>query len=107
MGAQGTATLNFGAFPGSSEASIAVTGQAALLAGSLIEAWRMPVATADKTIDEQAIERLRVIATDIIAGTGFIIRGYDDASPAFKLPQGDQAQNQRIYGQYNIGWAWN
>lgn len=31
MGAQGTATVNFGAYPGTSQASVAVTGQAAIL----------------------------------------------------------------------------
>ena len=64
------------------------------------------VATADKTKDEQLVERLRVLAADIVAGTGFTIRGYDDDSPAFKALQNGQAQAQRLYGKFNIGWAW-
>ena len=104
--ATGTATIDFGAFPGTSEASIAVTGQASIVAGSLVEAWRMPtVATADKTVDEQRIDRLSVYATDIVAGTGFTIRGYDDARPAWRDAFA-QAQPQRIYGKFLIGWAW-
>jgi hypothetical protein len=35
MGAQGQTTIDFGAFPGKSDASVAVTGQAAIVAGSL------------------------------------------------------------------------
>ena len=36
--ASGTATLDFGAFPGKTDASVAVTGQAAIVAGSLVVA---------------------------------------------------------------------
>ena len=49
MGAQGSTTLTFGAFPGGSDASVTVTGQAGILAGSLVEAWILPAATADHT----------------------------------------------------------
>ena len=55
MGAQGTAVLDFGAFPGKSDASVAVTGQAAIVAGSLVEAWIRPVDTADHTADEHML----------------------------------------------------
>ena len=41
MGAIGTATIDFGSFPGTSEASIAVTGQASILATSKVEAFIM------------------------------------------------------------------
>ena len=36
---QGTATLDFGAHPGSNEASVAVTGQTSILTTSKAEAW--------------------------------------------------------------------
>ena len=39
--AQGTATLDFGAHPGAKEASVAVTGQAAISATSKVEAYVM------------------------------------------------------------------
>jgi len=112
MAATGTATLDFGAFPGAAEASIAVTGQTGIVAGSLVEAWRMPtVATADKTTDEQRIERLEVVADTISAGIGFTIRGRDAAVPAWKdvnyiKGRDGGAQKQRVYGKYLIGWAW-
>lgn len=37
----GTATIDFGAFPGSNEASVAVTGQAAILAATPVEVFMM------------------------------------------------------------------
>lgn len=39
--AQGTATIDFGSFPGTSEASIAVTGQGTISATSKVEAFIM------------------------------------------------------------------
>ena len=71
----GTATLDFGAFPGASDASVAVTGQTGIVAGSLVEAWIRPVATADHTADEHRVETLEVVAGNIVAGTGFTIYG--------------------------------
>ena len=109
--ASGVATLDFGAFPGVMEAAVVITGQAAILATSLVEAWRMPtVATADKTTDEQKVESLRVLADTISVGVGFTIRGFEDSPPAWKdinhgLPA-PGAQRQRLHGQYTIGWAW-
>lgn len=38
MSAQGTATIDFGAVPGSNEASVAVTGQGSILAAQHIAA---------------------------------------------------------------------
>ncbi len=76
MGAQGTATLNFGAFPGASDASVAVA-QAAIGTGNLVEAWIWPVATADHTIDEHMVETFQVFAANIVAGVGFTIYGFN------------------------------
>jgi hypothetical protein len=77
MGAQGTTTIDFGAFPGKSDASVAVTGQAGIVAGSLVEAWIRPVATADHTDTEHMVETIKVFAADIVAGTGFTIYAFN------------------------------
>ena len=98
MGAQGTTTVDFGAAPGKSDASVAVTGQAGILSGSLVEAWVLPAATADHSADEHVVEELTVLAGNIIAGTGFTIYGLH--SPTSK---GDTA----IYGTWSVAWAWN
>ncbi len=96
MGASGTSTLDFGAFPGGSDASIAVTGQAGILSGSLVEAWILPAATADHSADEHTVESLKIYAGNIIAATGFTIYGVNTGG-------GDT----RIYGTWNIAWVWN
>ena len=95
MGAQGSALLDFGAFPGSSDATVAVA-QAGIAADSLAEAWLFPAATADHTADEHVVEEIEVHARDVVAGVGFTIQGVSRA-------RGDV----RIYGRWNVGWVWN
>jgi len=133
MGAQGTAVLDFGAFPGKSDASVAVTGQAGIIAGSLAEAWIRPVDTADHTADEHMLETLKVFAASIIAGTGFTIYGVNTSelneplstkqgensiisagtsisnknAPVGTGPQMSGGIGTRLYGAWTIAWAWN
>ena len=120
MGAQGTAIVDFGAFPGKMDASVAVTGQAGIVAGSLVEAWIRPVATADHTVDEHMAETLKVFAADIVAGTGFTIYAFNtnmvsETDVVFgrildtkrsKVPGMDLKQ-PKIYGAWTIAWVWN
>jgi hypothetical protein len=114
MGAQGTTTLNFDAFPGRSDTSVAVTGQAGILAGSLVEAWLVPTATADHTADEHLLETIQVQAGNVVAGTGFTIYAVNTSqlneggiNPA-PIGKGSAAgRGTRIYGQWTVGWVWN
>jgi hypothetical protein len=94
MATQGTAVLNFGAFPGGSNASVTVTGQAGIVAGSLVEAWVRPVATADHSADEHIVDPPRVIAGDIVPGVGFTVHGFS-------------VNTKRHHGQYTVAWVWN
>ncbi len=96
MASSGTTTIDFGAFPGKTDTSTTVTGQAGILAGSLVGAWIRPVATADHSIDEHRVEALDVIADTIVAGTGFTIFGC--------IRQDGQAS--RLYGSWTVAWAW-
>lgn len=135
MGAQGTATLDFGAFPGASDASVVVTGQAGIVAGSLVEAWVYPLATADHSADEHMLESFRVFAHSIVAGTGFTISGFNTSElsepvdvlgalgrfsgtgtalgrgkqepGATQQAGGSGGRGTRIYGTWTIGWVWN
>lgn len=91
--ATGTALLNFGAFPGAADASVPVTGQGAIAAGSLVEAWVRPEATAEHTHDEHVIDPPRIVAGNIQAGTGFTIYGFT-------------ANHVRHFGRYTVAWAW-
>lgn len=123
--ATGTAILDFGAFPGKSDASVAVIGQAAIVAGSLVEAWLRPVATADHSADEHMLETLKVFAANILAGTGFTIYGFNTNQiheplegvgvagfrPAATSAYGYVAPSRGgkgtlLYGQWTIAWAW-
>lgn len=94
MATQGTATLDFGAFPGNIYASVAVTGQAGIVAGSLVEAWIRPVATADHTADDHIVDPPRIVAADIVGATGFTIHGFS-------------MNNVPHHGLYTVAWIWN
>lgn len=131
MGASGFIEIDFGAFPGGYETSVAVTGQTGIGATSLVEAWLHMVATADHSADEHLVEDqyLRIIAdaSSIIAGTGFTIRAIY-ACPLIEvpLPQAIELQTAaagrdrltgyrteterqapRAYGRFNVAWVWN
>jgi hypothetical protein len=88
----GTALLDFGAFPGSSDTSLAVA-DAAIASGSKVEAWVFPADTTEHNIDEHLVDPPRVVAARVEAGVGFTIYGFTD-------------QPHRKYGQYNVAWAW-
>ena len=78
MPATGTATIDFGAAPGSSEASIAVTGQASILATSKVEAFIMgDDATASHTAADHryAAALIGLSCGTPTVGTGFTIYG--------------------------------
>jgi hypothetical protein len=93
MGAQGTTTITFGASPGGTDTSVAVTGQGTILAGSLVEAWISPVASADHTADEHLVDSIYIVAGNVVASTGFTIYGICEVG--------------RAYGVYNVNWCWN
>lgn len=126
MGAQGTTTIDFGAFPGGSDASVAVTGQAGITGTSLVEAWLLPAATADHTADEHVVETIKVMAGNIAAGTGFTVYAVNTSTlnepletpgvsrfrSAAGTVYGDTdpsvgGRGTRIYGTWSIGWVWN
>jgi hypothetical protein len=77
MATQGTTTVDFGAFPGASDASVAVTGQTSITGTSLVEAWLYPTATADHTADEHWVETIACCAGNVSAGVGFTIYAWN------------------------------
>lgn len=125
--ATGTVILDFGAFPGNSDASVAVIGQGSIVAGSLVEAWLRPVATADHTADEHMVETIKVVAGNIVAGVGFTVYGFNTnqvnepleevsnfrkasaAQPIVNPPQLPQrgGRGTLIWGQWTVAWAWS
>ena len=89
----GSAVVNFGAFPGSNEASVAVTGQDDIAADAFCEAWVVAVATSDHTVSDHAYTAnlTRPACGAATAGVGFTIYCY---SP------------EKLQGTYNINWVW-
>lgn len=116
MGAQGTATIDFGAFPGTSDTSVFVA-QAAITSGALVEAWVWPAATADHSADEHVVETLTVIAGNVVPGVGFTIYGFNTSgvteTPLGWLSSGQNpraggaGRGTRLYGQWSVAWVWN
>lgn len=92
MGAQGTATLDFGATPGSSFTETVIAGQAGILSGSLCEAFMMGDTTVDHNAYEHAVVPLRLTCGSIVAGVGFTITAVSD---------------WRLDGTFVVHWVWN
>ena len=121
MGAQGTATVNFGGFPGSTDCSVLVTGQTGIQAGSLVEAWLIPVGTSDHSADEHIADGPRIMAGNIVPGTGFTIYAIAWPSLSEPVPDGiykphrpfreNYEEKGRVapmpYGQWSVAWVWN
>lgn len=127
MGACGNTEIDFGAFPGGSDASLVITGQAGIIAGSCVEAWLYPKDTADHLADEHVVETLRVMAGAIVPGVGFTIYASNTSqlnemlmpfmgvtsvlAGQLSAPQNAQRQfaggrGTRIYGLWSVGWVW-
>lgn len=130
----GTALVDFGAFPGASDASLAITGKTDILGTSRVEAWILPADTADHTADEHLVETISVKAHSPVAGVGFTIsmqntnqlteplvrmrgRGPTYRSPnptlagQLQTAQGLQTptsggRGTLIWGKWNVGWAY-
>ena len=69
--------INFGAFPGSNEASVNVTGQASIASDSETDAWFVSSATGDHTANDHAYAPCFVALTTgaVVPGTGFTVYG--------------------------------
>jgi hypothetical protein len=85
-------TLDFGAFPGSLQASLAVTGQTGVLSTSRVKAWVVPVATADHSLDEHILEDVRAFAHTIVPGVGFTVT---------------LVSATRTYGLWSVAYEWS
>jgi hypothetical protein len=124
-GNTGTAEIDFGAFPGSTHATVAITGQTSIVAGSIVHAWIRPSTTTDHSSDEHIMAPLDIIAADIVAGTGFTVHGVvrERAEPlefggiakfrsaaatvyGYTAPSvGGRAH--RLHGRFAIAWRWS
>lgn len=93
MSASGETTIDFGAFPGSNEASVTVIGQAGILTGSQVDAWIVAKATSDHTTNDHAYagSLMGITCGAPTAGVGFTIYA---RSP------------HKMQGTFTVQWAW-
>ena len=95
MATTGEATIDFGtAGQNKTDTSVTITGQASILATSLVEAWIMGAASADNQEDEHIIAARLITLTCGIptVATGFTIYGMSD---------GD------VVGTFKVKWVWS
>jgi hypothetical protein len=114
MGASGTVIVDFGAFPGTSDATVTVSAPG-IAADSLVEAWILPAQTDDHSPDEHVVETLVVYAdqSSIVPGTSFVIKASNNAT-LLDVYNSSGAQGvfmggtgTRIYGKWHLGWVWD
>jgi hypothetical protein len=92
--AQGTAEIDFGAFPGLNESSVIVTGQASISGTSKVEAFIM---ADDTTVDHTAQDHryvelwLSLTCGTPVATTGFTIYG---------------RSTEKLQGKFAVRWVW-
>lgn len=123
--ATGTTEIDFGAFPGASDAVVNVTGQSGISSGSYLEAWLYPADTTDHLADEHLLETIKVVAGNIIAGTGFTIYGVNTSQLNEPLTPESPSKFRSaatsvygfvgnsigglgtlIYGKWSVRWVW-
>ena len=125
-GNAGSTTINFGAFPGGSDATATVTGQTGIVSGSVLQAWLVAQATADHTADEHRVETIAVTCGNIVANTSFDIYATNTSQLNEPLTVAGVSRfrsttattygyagrsiggnGTRIYGTWTIHWRWS
>ena len=92
--ATGTATIDFGAAPGSNEASVSVTGQASIGTSSKAEAWVMG---DDNSVDHTASDhRYFPVLASLTCGTPVAITGFTIYARS----------TQKLTGAWTLRWVW-
>jgi hypothetical protein len=93
--AVGSAEIDFGAWPGANEASVAVSGQAAITSLASAEAWVM----ADDTTDDHTASDHRyadalmgLTCGTPVDGVGFTIYG---------------RSTEKLTGAFKVRWVWS
>ena len=128
-GGAGHTEVDFGAFPGSWDTTVAVTGQTGILSGSVVRAWLRPLDTTDHSADEHLLvaRDLQILAGNVVAGTGFTIYAIYNTHTIRRLGNADMLQihgagarpnanknipdieqntTPRLYGKWAVSWQW-
>lgn len=94
----GTATIDFGAVPGTNITSVVVTGQTGIVPGSFAEAWMMADSTADPVFgtghnaEEHKLAPIKLTCGDLVPGTGFTIWAETE---------------WRLTSTFQVRWVWS
>jgi hypothetical protein len=91
---QGTASINFGAFPGSNEASVAVTGQTSISATSKVEAFVMGDDTSTDHTEQD--HRYLTMFAGLTCGTPVAATGFTIYARS----------TQKLQGTFTLRWVW-
>jgi hypothetical protein len=91
--ATGTATIDFGAYPGSNEASVVISGQTTISATSAAEAYFMAETSGAHTPSDHSYVALFAALTCGIptAATGFTIYATSE---------------HKLQGTFSVHWVW-
>jgi hypothetical protein len=105
----GVGTVNFGAAPGAADASLTITGQTNIVAGSSVDAWIICTATADHSVDEHWVDPPDIKVGNIVPGVGFTIYA-QCRGPAGGVDGGGQNSQTTgqttCYGSWSVAWQW-
>jgi hypothetical protein len=91
MGAQGTATIDFGIAPATKNFVTVPIADTNILSDSLAEAFMMGDSTADHNATEHAIVPIKFTCV-CTAGVGFVITAFTE---------------WRLTGTFTVHWVWN
>ena len=89
----GFGVLDFGVFPGSNAASVAITGQTSILATSAVEAWMMAEDYSGHTANDATYASLFTAISCSVPtpSTGFTIYA---------------RSTEKLQGQFKVRWVW-
>lgn len=115
MGAQGSAVLDFGTFPGSNVATVDVAA-AGVVSTSAVEAWLGTTATADHTDIDHIAAPMKVVGA-YLSDDNIRIYGVntnDVMPPLEQEPARGRAGGvpgrppaPMFVGQFSVSWVWN
>jgi hypothetical protein len=88
----GGSEIDFGTHPGTSVASLVVTGQTGITSSMRVIATKAARATADHSVDEHIVEGIDVLAGDIVDGVGFTLYAI--------------TRTKRLKGLWAIDWSY-
>jgi len=125
-GSQEVTTIDFGSFPGRSDASLDITGQTGIDTSSVVNAWLQPADTDDHTADEHRLETISVMAGNVIPGVGFTIYATNNsqrneplgkpgidtfravAAPVYGYSgESVGGRGTLICGKWSVAWKWS